>query len=112
MASLANPVSQGGDGYFGQVSAAVHDNHVAQLGPFSKSGESLSPGNYQLTVTTVIAALQPEELQQFFGPHGEKLKGPLVSTLPGTSERGVSQMFQVTTNPDGSVRLPSASGKE
>lgn len=103
MASLANPMDLGGDGYFGQAKASVQANQVVQFGPFSKGGGRLSPGIYQVTASTVMAGLQPGEVQQFFGPHGERLTGPLVSTLPGTSERGVSQRFEFKINPDGSI---------
>jgi hypothetical protein len=107
MASLANPINQGGDGYFGQAKAAVSANQVVQFGPFSKSGDRLSPGIYQVTVSTVGSELQPEEVQPFFGPHGERLTGRQVSTLPGTPERSVSQKFQFKINPDGSISNPS-----
>jgi hypothetical protein len=106
MASLANPINQGGDGYFGQAKAAVSANRVVQFGPFLKTGDRLSPGIYQVTVTTVMAALQPEEVRPFFGVHGERLTGPQVSTLPGTSERLVSQTFQFKIDPDGSISNP------
>lgn len=113
MASLANPINQGGDGYFGQASAAVQANQVVQFGPFSKTGDRLSPGIYQVTVTTVMAALQPEEVQPFFGAHGERLTGHPVITLPGTSERGISQTFQFKINPDGSTStFPLDAGKD
>ena len=103
MAILANPINQGGDGYFGQAKAAVSASQVVQFGPFSKTGDRLAPGTYQVTVSTVMAALQPEEVQPFFGTHGERLTGPQILTLPGTSERMVSQKFQFKINPDGSI---------
>ena len=106
MASLTNPTEQGGDGYYGQTTAAVSANQVVQLGPFSKSGGRLSPGIYQVTLTTVIAALQPETVQLFFGSHGEKLTGALVSMLPGTLERSASQIFHFGINPNGSISNP------
>ncbi|WP_445367204.1 hypothetical protein ACH5Y9_19125 [Methylomonas sp. BW4-1] len=106
-ADLANPINQGGDGYFGMAHAAVQANQVVQFSPFSKSGDSLSPGTYQLTVTTVMAALQPQEAQAFFGVHGEKLTGRQVSTLSGTSERMVSETFHFKINPDGSTSNPN-----
>ena len=106
MATLVNPINQGGDGYFGQVSAAVQTNQVVQFGPFSKNEDALSPGSYKLTVITIMAAGQPEEVRPFFGAHGERLSGPQVFTLPGTSEKGISQTFQFTINPDGSQSHP------
>jgi hypothetical protein len=108
MATLVNPVNQGGDGYVGQVKAAVSANQVAQFGPFSKAGDHLSSGIYQLTVSTIGADLQPEEVRAFFGMHGERLTGRQVSTLPGTSEKFVSQKFQFKINPDGSISNPPA----
>jgi hypothetical protein len=107
MASLANPINQGGDGYFGQEKAVVQANQIVQFGPFSKNGDRLTPGIYQVTVTTVMAALQPQEAQAFFGMHGEKLTGHQVSTLPGTLERMVSETFRFKINPDGSISNPS-----
>lgn len=106
IASLANPRNQGGDGYFGQATAAVQSNQVVQFGPFSKNGDRLSPGIYQVMVTSVMAALQPQEVQTFFGAHGKRLTGRQVSTLPGTQERGVSQVFQFKINSDGSISNP------
>ena len=106
MANVVNPINQGGDGYAGSASAAVQANQVVQFGPFSRSGSRLSPGTYQVTVSTVMAALQPEEVQPFFGGHGERLTGRLVFTLPGTSERVVSQKFHFTIEADGSIANP------
>jgi hypothetical protein len=106
MASLANPINQEGNGYFGQAKGEVAANQIVQFGPFSKTGDRLSPGTYQVTVSTVIAALQPEGVQPFFGVHGEGLTGPQVSALPGTSERYVSKVFQFKINPDGSISNP------
>lgn len=103
MASLANPKNQGGDGYFGQATAAVQTNQVVKFGPFSKNGDPLSPGTYQVKVTTIMAALQPQEIQVFFGRNGERLEGQQVSTLPGTQEKGISQEFQFKINPDSSI---------
>lgn len=109
-ASVANPLNQGGDGYFaGPVSASVQANYTVQFGPFSKSGGRLSPGNYRVTVSTIMATGQPQEVQPFFGANGEGLTGRLVSTLPGTSEKVVSQSFQFTINPDGSIGNPAPS---
>jgi hypothetical protein len=106
MATLVNPINQGGDGYFGQASAAVQTDQSVQFGPFSKTGDRFSPGTYRVTVSTVMAALQPEEVQPFFGVHGERLTGPQVSALPGTSEIYVSKTFQFKINPDGSISIP------
>ncbi len=112
-ALLVNPINQGGDGYVGEAEGAVGADQVVQFGPFSKTGDSLSPGIYLLTVTTVGADLQPKEVQAFFGAHGEGLTGRQVLTLPGTSERLVSQKFQFKINPDGSIdNLPASSGKD
>jgi len=113
MANLANPINQGGDGYFGQAKGAVADNQIVQFGPFSKTGDNLSPGTYLLTVSTVVADLQPKEVQAFFGVHGEGLMGRQVLTLPGTLERLVLQKFQFKINPDGSIdNLPHPSGDD
>ena len=109
MANVVNPMNQGGDGYVGSASGAIKANQIVQFGPFSKSGGRLSPGRYQVTVTTIMAALQPREIQSFFGAHGEGLTGRLVSFLPGTSERLVTQKFQFTINPDGSINNPAPS---
>jgi hypothetical protein len=106
MAIVVNPIDQGGDGYVGSTKAAVSANQIVQFDPFSKSGGSLSPGNYKVTVYTVMAALQPQEVQPFFGAHGEGLTGRLVSTLRGTSERMVTQTFQFRISPDGSINGP------
>ncbi len=86
MATLVSPVDQGGDGYTGQTQGVVSADHVIRFGPFSKVGNRLSPGVYQATVSTVMAALQPNDVQAFFGQHGERLTGRNVSILPGTSE--------------------------
>jgi len=107
MASLANPVNQGGDGYFGQAKASVSDNQIAEFGPFSKNGATLSPGTYQVTITNVMSALQPKETQSFFGKNGDSLSGQHVSTLAGTSERIVTQTFRLKINPDGSINNTS-----
>ena len=103
MAILVNPINRGGDGYLGQATAAVQTNQVVQFGPFLKNGDRLFPGIYMVTVSSVMAALQPQEVQAFFGAHGERLSGRQVSTLPGTRERGVSQVFQFKINSDGSI---------
>jgi hypothetical protein len=108
MATLVSPILRGGDGYFGQTEGAVQTNQVVQFGPFSNAEDRLSSGIYLVTVTTVMADVQPEEVQPFFGMHGERLRGPQVSILPGTSERLASQKFQFQINPDGSIsNLPS-----
>lgn len=56
-----------------------------------------------------MAALQPKDVQPFFGQHGEGLAGQYVSTLPGTSERVISQKFRVQINQDGSIGSPASS---
>jgi len=66
MATLVNPVNRGGDGYFAQVKGEVAADQIARFGPFTKNGERLAPGTYQVTVSTVMAALQPSEIQSFF----------------------------------------------
>lgn len=102
-AILVNPTDQGGTGYFAQAKASVQPNHLVQFGPFSKDGEPLAPGMYQVTVSTIGADLQPRDVQPFFGAHGEQLAGPLVQNVPGTSERLVSQRFQFSIGKDGSI---------
>lgn len=98
MASLANPMNQGGDGYFAQQQGQVAADQTIQIGPFTKNGDRISPGKYQVIVGTIMAALQPQEVQPFFGAHGERLTGPQILLLPGTSERYFSATFQVTIN--------------
>jgi len=109
MATVVSPVDQGGDGYTGQVQAVVSADHLIRFGPFTQGGNRLSPGVYQATVSTVMAALQPKDVQPFFGQHGEGLTGQYVSTLPGTSERVISHTFRVQINQDGSIGAPESS---
>jgi hypothetical protein len=96
IATLVNPIDRGGDGYVGQSKGEVGPNQIVQFGPFNKNGNRLSPGTYHLTVSTVMAALQPEEARPFFGAHGERLTGPHIESLPGTSEKYFSTTFKVT----------------
>lgn len=109
MATVVSPVDKGGDGYAGQVQGVVSADDVVRFGPFTKAGNRLLPGEYQVTVSTVMAALQPNDVQPFFGQHGEGLTGQYVSTLPGTLERVVSHTFRVQINQDGSVGSPESS---
>lgn len=109
MANVANPMNRGGDGYGGSTEAAVLANQTVAFGPFTKTKDRFVPGTYKVAVTTVMAALQPEEVQPFFGEHGERLTGRQVLTLPGTSERIVSQTFQFKINQDGSLDSPMPS---
>jgi hypothetical protein len=95
MVSVANPIDKGGDGYFAQQQGQVTEDQTIRIGPFTKSGGSLSVGKYQITVQTIMAALQPQEVQPFFGIHGEKLTGPQIALLPGTLERSFSASFQI-----------------
>ncbi|WP_132038634.1 surface-adhesin E family protein [Iodobacter fluviatilis] len=103
VAALVSPVNQGGNGYFGQNESVVSTNQTAEFGPFLKNKTPLPPGNYLATVTTLLAALQPEEAQSFFGKNGENLSGSQVSTLAGTSEKGVTQTLRFQINSDGSI---------
>jgi hypothetical protein len=105
-AVLARPTNQGGDFYAEDATAAVLTNQVVQFGPFPKAGGRLSPGIYKVTVTALGSWLQPEEIQPLLG---ERLTGPLVLTIPGASERLVSQKFQFKINPDGSISTPPPS---
>ncbi len=103
MANVANPRDQGGDGFKASAKAAVSANQTIQFGPFSKAGGRLSPGVYKVTVGTAMAALQPQEVQPFFGAHGGSLTGRQVLTLGGTSERIFWQTLQFKINTDGSI---------
>ncbi len=70
----------------------------------SRRPEAVSfPGIYKLTIATAMAALQPKEVQPFFGAHGESLTGRQVLTLEGTSERIFWQTLQFKINTDGSI---------
>jgi len=108
MGSLISPVNQGGNGYFAQISAEVSSNQIIEFGPFSQNGDRLSAGIYQISINTVMAALQPEEVQLIIGEHGGKLTGKQITTLHGTEERGVSQTFKFRINSNGSLNnIPS-----
>lgn len=109
MANVANPIDQGGSGFTASAKAAVSANQVIEFGPFSKAGGRLFPGIYKVTVVTAMAALQPQEVQPFFGAHGESLTGRQVLTLEGTSERIFWQTLQFTINADGSISNPAPS---
>ena len=102
-ANVINPTDQGGDGFTASAKAAVLADQVIQFGPFSKAGGRLSPGVYEVTVATALAALQPQEVQPFFGAHGGSLTGRQILTLEGTSERIFWQTLQFKINPDGSI---------
>jgi hypothetical protein len=106
-ANLVNPIDQGGDGFKASAKAAVSANQTIQFGPFSKAGGRLSPGVYKVTVGTAMAALQPQEVQPFFGAHGGSLTGSHVLTLEGTVERMFWQTLQFNINPDGSIGIPA-----
>lgn len=95
MVSLANPISKSGSGYFAQEKGQVATDHTIRIGPFTNHGDPLSPGKYEVTVGTVMATLQPQEVQSFFGDHGERLTGPKTLFLPGTSERYFSTIFEI-----------------
>ena|GEM_PF-3792310 len=103
MASLANPINLGGDGYFALEKGEVTANQTVQFGPFTKNGDRLSSGTYQVKISTVMASLQPEEARSFFGMHGERLTGPLVSSLPGTTEKYFSTNSQFTIKSENSI---------
>ena len=100
MVTVANPINKGGDGYFAQQQGRVEDDQTIRIGPFTKSGGGLSVGKYQVTVQTIMATLQPPEVQPFFGFHGENLTGPQIALLPGTSERSFVTTFDIVINPD------------
>jgi hypothetical protein len=109
MANVVNPIDQGGDGYTASAKTAVSANQDVQFSPFSKAGGRLSPGTYKVTVATALAALQPQEVQSFFGVHGGSLTGRQVLTLEGTSERIFWQTLEFKINPDGSIGNPAPS---
>lgn len=111
-ANLVNPIDQGGDGFSASAKAAVSANQIIQFGPFSKVGGRLSPGVYRVTVGTAMAALQPQEVQPFFGAHGGSLTGSHVLTLEGTVERMFWQTLQFKINPDGSITSPAPSNSQ
>ena len=103
MATIVNPINQGGDGYDGQAQAEVQNNQIARFGPFSNDGNRLLPGIYVVSISSIMAALQPKEVQQYIGEHGERLTGSSVMTLPGTQEKIFWQTFKFKLNPDGSA---------
>jgi hypothetical protein len=103
MVTLVNPINQGGDGYLAQLTSSVQANNIVRFGPFTKDGKKLSPGVYHAMISTVMADLQPQEVRPFFGVNGERLTGALVSTLPGTSLRIVTNKYQFEIISDSST---------
>lgn len=108
-ANVAHSGDHGGDGFTASLKGEVSDNQVVQFGPYYKDGGLLPPGVYMVTVATVTAAKQPQEIQPFFGAHGVSLTGRQVVTLEGTSERIYWQTLDFRINPDGSISSPAPS---
>lgn len=101
MGSLANPVNQGGTGYFGETSSAVN-NKLVELGPFSNNGDALPSGFYMVKIS-MSSLVQSQAVQSIIGGNGEKLKGGNVFTLAGMPARMVWQRFIFELKPDGSI---------
>jgi uncharacterized protein len=83
----------------------VSTSQVAQFGPFSEGGGKLLVGDYQFRLDTIMASLQPPEVQSVFGSQGVGLTGELISVLPGLNDRGVTYTFKFSINPDGTVSV-------
>ena len=66
-----------------------------------------APSRRRVTVATAMAAIQPQEVQPFFGAHGGGLTGRQALTLDGASERLPWQTLQFRINPDGSINSPT-----
>ena len=105
MSDVANPLNEGGIGYFAQDKAAVSATGLVEFGPFSNQGEALRPGKYRMTIETVATALQPENVRAVFGRNGENLIGSKVSKMSIGSENGISQTFVFNVHQDGSITV-------
>lgn len=105
MSDVASPINEGGTGYFAQDKAAVSPTGLVEFGPFTNQGEALRPGKYRMTIETIMAALQPENVRTVFGQNGENLTGNKVSKMSVGSEIGVSQTFVFKIHQDGSITV-------
>lgn len=105
MSDVASPINEGGTGYFAQDKAAVSPTGLVEFGPFTNQGEALRPGKYRMTIETIMAALQPENVRTVFGQNGENLTGNKISKMSVGSEKGVSQTFVFKIHQDGSITV-------
>ena len=111
MSDVANPINEGGTGYFAQYKAAVSPTGLVEFGPFTNQGEALRPGKYRMTIETIMAALQPENVRTVFGQNGENLTGNKISNLRISSVKGlgsvkgVSQTFVFKVHLDGTITV-------
>lgn len=66
------------------------DNTSVKDGKFEVTfgGENLKPGRYDLSISSPMMKLQPEEIKKIFGENGEKLKGQFVED-DGISGRSI-----------------------
>ncbi|WP_146215714.1 hypothetical protein [Pseudomonas sp. RW405] len=72
--------------YLGQGKAIVENGRFASEA-FSNNGKPLPSGVANLEVNSVLAS--SEKVRAVIGEHGEKMTGPHVTTLAGTSFRTV-----------------------
>lgn len=105
MSEVSSPINEGGKGYFAQAKAAVSPTGFVEFGPFTNHGEALQPGKYRMTIETVMAAMQPENVRTVFGQNGENLTGNKVSKLRIGSEKGISQSFVFKVHQDGTITV-------
>lgn len=57
---------------------AVVQNGAFRVGPFSRNGEALLPGSYDVKVTISHASVQPDRVREQMGDDGRNLAGPLM----------------------------------
>ena len=112
MISVANPINEGGTGYFGNYKAAVSPAGVVEFGPITNQGESLPPGTYHVSIDSGMMGLQPKNVRDILGQKGENLTGNKVSnavSLLGLDkdifgeEYVISQTFVFKIHQDGSI---------
>lgn len=111
MSDISSPTHEGGTGYLAQARGVVSPSGLVEFGPFSNHGEALRPGKYRMTIETVLADIQPENVRTVFGKNGENLTGNKVSNLRISSVKGlgsvkgVSQTFVFKVHQDGTITV-------
>lgn len=105
MSDISSHTNEGGTGYLAQAKGVVSHTGLVEFGPFSNNGEALLPGKYRMTIETVLAVIQPENVRTVFGQNGENLTGNKVSKLRIGSEKGVSQNFVFKVHQDGTITV-------
>lgn len=101
MATMINPINQGGQGGMWESKAEVQNDQVVRFEPFSKNGRQLPSGFYVLHISAPSADLQPKEVQSVFGIKGEKLTGPNVRR--DAIENMVYRLYRFNLNSDSSI---------